>query len=238
MIWMCSSVYRDRRGRFTNNAQSVMAAGLKRTCKKINYTACFSRDRFAPQLRLFIREDTRFREINNGALVKGICNDEPKLYHFLNSCIIDESKKSLWYHFQRRFRSMTQKTIWIVWKGMWVAVNLCTAWSLCMANRIKLVTNSDESFFFFFFSPSTPVMWTWVSQVTQRAALRLPLYPLISHPEIFIIWVRRGYGCAAGIWSTCGGKKGLCWNRQTARCLYPETQIHKVYDPLHLQSEK
>ena len=168
MIRMCGSVYRDRRGRVTHTTPSVLLRqGLSEHVKRLIIQRVFLWSVSQPRLHLFIREDTRqFCEINNSAVVKGIRNDEPKLYHFLNSCIIDESKKSLWYHFQRRFRSMTQKTIWIVWKGMWVAVNMCTVWSLCMANRI-----CDKfwwDFFFFFFFAVCP----------RNVNLSLP-----SHPE-------------------------------------------------------
>lgn len=216
----------------------LLRRGLSEHVKRLIIQRVFLWSVSQPRLHLFIREDTRqFCEINNSAVVKGIRNDEPKLYHFLNSCIIDESKKSLWYHFQRRFRSMTQKTIWIVWKGMWVAVNMCTVWSLCMANRI-----CDKfwwDFFFFFFFAVCP----------RNVNLSLPSHPesgLYGFPCIhwflFLKYLSSGWGgvraVPQGSDPPVGGGEGLCWNSQTARCLYPETQIHEVYDPLHLQSEK
>ena len=117
---------------------------------------------------------------------------------------------------------------------------ICARSGVC-AWLTAFVTNSDEIFFFFFFffSPSVPVMWTWVSQVTQRAGFTASLVSTdFSSWNIYRLG-EEGLGlCRRDLIHLWGGGEGLCWNSQTARCLYPETQIHEVYDPLHLQSEK
>lgn len=144
--------------------------------------------------------------------------------------------KSLWYHFQRRFKAWEDLDCFFrnVGPDFWFNLCIVCVWVYeCIANCTNhiLVIISPESFF-----PSISVMWTWVSQVIQRGFTASLISTDFSSWNIYHLGEKGLELCRRDLIHLWG--KGLCWNSQTAHCLYLETQIHEVYNLLHLQTEK